>query len=162
MIEKFEGGIPPQKKIEKVEQPKVFEHQPIERIEFEESPLLFDVKKTAETFFPEGKHLKIANGNEYILNEDGNTILLFENRQDQGFSSVYTPLTPSELKAKLTRLPEEERKRLFDIFGITDDTPVVAQSQVITKKPAFDMLGPLTNSSETPTTSSIREKNKQR
>lgn len=125
------------------------ELKPIERIELGESPILFDVKGTSETFFPEGKYLRIANGNEYILDETGKTILLFEKKRNEGFGSVYTPLTISELKTKLARLPEQDRKRLYDIFGISDDALDVRQIPVVTRNQATIARIPIVSSKKT-------------
>ncbi len=102
------------------------ESRPIGRIQLGGSPLLFDPERIAREFFPEGKYLKATNGNEYIFDKNGKTIVLFENRQEEGFGSIYSPLTPSELKTQLARLPEEYRQKFFDVFGITDETPVIA------------------------------------
>ena len=97
------------------------EPKPIGRINLEKKPFSFDVKGIAEQFYPEGKYLKTADGDEYILDENGKTILLFENSQKDGFGSVYTPLTQSELKAKLGRIPDKDRQRVFNLYGISND-----------------------------------------
>jgi hypothetical protein len=102
--------------------------KPIGRIDLEK-PFSFDVKGTAERFYPEGNYLKTADGNEYILDENGRTILLLEKRQEGGFVQIYTPLTQDELKAKLERLPDEDRQRVFGLFGISDD-PSESQQKI--------------------------------
>ena len=129
---RFETPTPPEGHNNISEQQK-----PIERVQLDDSPFLFDPKRATEEFFPECKHLKIANGNEYILDENGRTILLFEDKQEGGFTSIYTSLTPSELKTQLSRLPEEDKNKFFELFGITEDTAVIAQTQKVLERRMF-------------------------
>ncbi len=89
------------------------------RVDFAETPLPFDVK-AAQTLFPDSKHLKLPDGNEYILDKNGRTIILFEKPTEQGFTSVYSPLQPRELRQQIARLPEEQQRQLAQLLHLPD------------------------------------------
>lgn len=89
-------------------------------VNFEE-PAQIDIEAMAQTNFSHGKFLRVANGNEYILDENGRTIILGKVGESQkGFSSLYSPLTPKELRRALLALPENQQDKLVKLLGLPE------------------------------------------
>lgn len=92
------------------------------RVSFDDD-LHIDVSTIAEERFPHGKYLKTSDGkNEYILDENGRTILLFEGQAQGGFSSVYSPLSKEQLTRELLALPQEQHEELRSRLGLPEPT----------------------------------------
>src|ERR1041385_2939306 len=103
--------------------------QELGRKDLHESPLRADVRTFQEQYFPGSKYLKRADGAEYILDSTGRTIILFEQPTENGFSSVYSPLTPAELRARIAGLPEEQREQLAQALQLpAADAQAIAQA----------------------------------
>lgn len=79
-----------------------------------------DVKALASSFLG-SKYLK-AQFEEYILNEEGRTILLFEGEASQGFSSVYSPLNFAEFQSAIQALHLEQRLIIEEAVTNTPNT----------------------------------------
>lgn len=82
-------------------------------------PLQIDMEEMARTNFPHGKFLRDAHGNEYILDENGRTIILAKRDESgKGFSSFYSPLTPKELRRELLALPENQQNIMASVLEL--------------------------------------------
>lgn len=77
---------------------------PMGRIELDK-PIHIDVRSMSVKL---GKHLKIANGDEYILDESGTTILLFEGNTGNGFARIYSPRSRTELRRLLSSIGQQQ------------------------------------------------------
>jgi len=103
---------------------------PIGRIKLD-SPIYIDLETISKTGL--FQFLRIANGNEYILDKDGYTIILLENRTEAGFTSIYTPLKEFELKRQLSSLPKDKEILILALFGIKlNPDNLITQERVYT------------------------------
>lgn len=110
------------------------------RIDLQETPYRTDVRALQTQYFPEGKHLKIADGSEYILDAKGRTIILFEKPTDKGFTSAYSPLTPSQLRQQIARLPAEQQQQLAQLLHLPDTDIRAATTKVVEADRMDDLL----------------------
>lgn len=100
-----------------------------------EEPLQIDIETMARTNFPHGKFLRDASGNEYILDENGRTIILCKvGEANKGFSSLYSPLTPKELRRALLALPEDQQDKLATLLRLPEPGQEDIQEFERTKK----------------------------
>lgn len=98
------------------------------RVDLKKNPYKVDVEAFAAEYFPGSKHLKTATGEEYII--DGatrKTILLFENPTDNGFTSIFSPLSPQEITKGFVTMPEDQKIELARIFSFSDTDPTKAK-----------------------------------
>lgn len=85
-----------------------------------DKPLNLDVETIQQSYFPDGRYLQITNGDAYILDRNDRTILLFADKFQGRFHSIYSPLQPLELKSTLTQLPQDISERLISAFNLQD------------------------------------------
>lgn len=112
------------------------------RVDITETPLSFDVK-AAQQLFPGSKHLKIADGSEYILDRNGRTIILFEKPTEQGFTSVYSPLLPRDLRQQLAHLPKEQQQQLAQLLHLPDVDVATIEAATKDSRSVEDLLASL-------------------
>lgn len=98
--------------------------QELGRVNFA-TPIFFDVEAVARENFPHGKYLKTADEkSEYILDENGRTVLLFERgKSKKGFASIYTPLSQQDLRREILCLPDEQQEAIAQALGLPEPTP---------------------------------------
>lgn len=89
-----------------------------------EKPIRVNVPVLAKERFTHGSYLKTADSkSEYILDENGRTILLFEGDGSGDFSSVYSPLSKELLRREILCLPEEQQRDLEQRLGLPQPKP---------------------------------------
>lgn len=125
------------------------------RLDLKETPYKADVKTLAHQHFPGSKYLKTTTGEEYILDGTTNrTIMIFERPTEQGFTSIYSPLAPQELRQKLSSLPEEQQEELAKLLRI-QSADIKSQSKENGHGEATDKLLGTIHSEEMPISSKI-------
>jgi len=77
------------------------------------------VNKVVEAFSHRDS-LKIANGDQFVLDENGSTILLFSNKGELGLSQVFSPYTSIELLRELSVIPSDMQKPLLQAFKLPE------------------------------------------
>ena len=100
----------------------------IGKVDLGEEPQILNVEALS-MLLPGSKHLPTAEGNEYILDGEGRTILLFGDKKETGFGSVYSPRTKKELLVIIGQIPEGERTRICSLLGIEEDEVNETQSE---------------------------------
>lgn len=79
----------------------------MDRIKIDKPIQPIDIKIASESF-PFGQYLQTTDGKEYILDENGVTILLFEKDENGNITSIYSPLSKRNLRKEILCLPEEQ------------------------------------------------------
>jgi len=107
--------------------PRPFDQQPSKPPELGrvnlQNPIAVDVVTLAAERFIHGRYLQTADGkSEYILDENGRTILLFEGDRQHTFRSIYSPLTKEQLRREMLVLPEEQQEALSKMLVLPELT----------------------------------------
>lgn len=86
-----------------------------------QEPLSIDLETLAAVNFPHGRFLRTSTGDEYILDENGRTIVLGKVGDSKaGFSSLYSPLPPKELRRELLCLPKPQQDLISKVLGLPE------------------------------------------
>ncbi|VAX36803.1 hypothetical protein MNBD_UNCLBAC01-1307 [hydrothermal vent metagenome] len=104
-------------------------------------PLQLDVESLVKNSFPKSRYLKMADGNEYILDSSGQTILLFKNRTGEGFRSIFSPRSVNELRAMFPIELKGELKNVSKILSL----PAERNEDVINTNSMPSILDRFTN-----------------
>lgn len=89
-----------------------------------QNSLSVDVATLASERFTYGSYLKtVDNKSEFILDENGRTILLFKGEGRGTFNSVYSPLTKGQLRREILVLPEGQQNTLSQMLKLPNLTP---------------------------------------
>lgn len=85
------------------------------------SSIQLDLKTLATEYFPHGDYLGLATADgkdEYILDENGRTIMLLKRINGIGFTSFYSPLTPKEFRKEILCLPQDQQIALSSLLDL--------------------------------------------
>lgn len=108
------------------------EPKEVGQVDIEKSPYKADIKDVASQYFPNGEYMKSKDGSEYILDENKRTIILFGGNKGEGFTTIYSPLTPQELRRRIASLPDEQQRELVDQLHLPD---VITEPEKAIKMP---------------------------